>query len=174
MNMKPEDVLTAMKAQGFDPNREDGVQVRLDADGNPIIPAHLRAHYNPNSSDEKFDKKWADLEDRLKTLLAFRSVNLSKSDIQKLALELHHSMHFLDITPAASSGKKGGRPRNIGADELAGEIKRICEDYSLPASGNWNGSLASELFTIVEELADAHLKKRPITSNPARRLRNAK
>jgi len=172
--MKPEDVLTAMKAQGFDPDREDGVEVRMDADGNMVVPARLRPHFNPNSSDIKFDNKFADLKSRLAILLAARSVSFSDADLDQLVMKLHHAMHFLDITPNSTSGKKGGRPRNIGADELAREIKRICEEYSLPAPGNWNGSLASELFTMVEELADAHLKKRPITSNPARRLRNAK
>ena len=166
------DILKSMIAGGFNPNREDGVEVRMDADGNMVVPTHLRPHYNPNNSDTKFENKFADLKNRLNTLLAARSVSLSDTDFDQLVLKLHHAMHFLDITPDGTSGKKGGRPRNIGADELAKDIKQICEKYSLPASGSWNGSLSTELLTMVEELADAHLKKRSITSNPARRMRN--
>lgn len=178
--MKTEDIKKAMLAAGYDPDKPDGIEVRLDDNKDIVIPAHLRPHYNPPQydpfkkkwhSDEKFDKKLADLKSRLNTTLNSRSVDLSDDDLDQVTLDLHHAMHFLDITPNAQPGSKGGRPRNTGANELAKEIKFICQKYNLPASGNWNGSLASEIFTMVEELADTHLRKRSITGNPARRLR---
>lgn len=158
----------------------DGVEVKVitGADGSVVDlerPAHLRPDIE--MGEDWYEDMMLDIRTRLIIILSKReqSIHISNVDIDEMTWEVHAQACWLACSEPKSSGSKGGRPRDTGAEVAARSALDIAEYFNLPGRGIWEESVSVDLLNLIENIAREYKGRlKPISFKPRYRLEKGK
>jgi len=158
----------------------DGVEVKMTTGPNgEVTGIELPSHLRPDIAmgEDWYEDMMLDICARLTDLLENRgqSIQLTDDDIDDMAWKVHSEACWLDRSESESSGPKGGRRRDTGAEIAARSALDIAEDFDLPGRGVWEESVSGDLLNLIETIAREYKGRlKPVSFKRRYRLQQGK